>query len=38
MLRPIMENAYFEKDNDVSDGTKGDFIFRDYDSVQNMYQ
>lgn len=32
MLRPIMENAYFEKDNDVSDGTKGDFIFRDYDS------
>lgn len=32
MLRPIMENAYFEKDNDVSDRTKGDFIFRDYDS------
>lgn len=32
MLRPIMENVYFEKDNDVSDGTKGDFIFRDYDS------
>lgn len=23
-------NAYFEKDNDASDGTKGDFIFRDY--------
>ena len=22
--------AYFEKDNDASDGTKGDFIFRDY--------
>lgn len=22
--------AYFEKDNDISDGTKGDFIFRDY--------
>lgn len=24
------ENAYFEKDNDASSGTKGDFIFRDY--------
>ena len=24
-----MPNAYFEKDNDASDGTKGDFIFRD---------
>mgnify|MGYP003305856924 CR=1 FL=1 len=23
-------NAYFEKDNDISTGTKGDFIFRDY--------
>lgn len=23
-------DAYFEKDNDVSGGTKGDFIFRDY--------
>lgn len=23
-------NAYFEKDNDVVDGTKGDFVFRDY--------
>ena len=23
-------NAYFDKDNDASDGTKGDFIFRDY--------
>ena len=29
MLRPIMPNAYFEKDNDVSNGSKGDFIFRD---------
>ena len=29
LLRPIMPNAYFEKDNDASDGTKGDFIFRD---------
>ena len=29
MLRPIMPDAYFEKDNEVVDGTKGDFIFRD---------
>ncbi|MBQ2435861.1 MAG: DUF2130 domain-containing protein [Bacteroidaceae bacterium] len=29
MLRPMMPNAYFEKDNDAIDGTKGDFIFRD---------
>ena len=29
LLRPIMPNAYFEKDNEVADGTKGDFIFRD---------
>ena len=28
-LRPMMPNAYFEKDNDVSQGSKGDFIFRD---------
>lgn len=25
--------AYFEKDNDASSGTKGDYIFRDYDGV-----
>lgn len=30
MLRPMMPNAYFEKDNDASGGTKGDFIFRDF--------
>lgn len=24
-------NAYFEKDNDASSGSKGDFIFRDYE-------
>lgn len=30
-IRPILPNAYFEKDNDASEGTKGDFIFRDYD-------
>jgi len=28
-LRPIMPTAYFEKDNDASSGSKGDFIFRD---------
>lgn len=28
-LRPMMPNAYFEKDNDASCGSKGDFIFRD---------
>lgn len=31
LLRPLMPYAYFEKDNEVLDGTKGDFIFRDYD-------
>lgn len=31
MLRPMMPTAYFEKDNDASEGTKGDFIFRDTD-------
>lgn len=30
MLRSVMPHAYFEKDNDASEGTKGDFIFRDY--------
>ncbi|MBR4421085.1 MAG: DUF2130 domain-containing protein, partial [Erysipelotrichaceae bacterium] len=30
-VRPLFKNAYFEKDNDISTGTKGDFIFRDYD-------
>ncbi len=29
-LRPFMPNCYFEKDNDASSGSKGDFIFRDY--------
>lgn len=28
-LRPLMPSAYFEKDNDASGGSKGDFIFRD---------
>ena len=30
-LRPLFRNAYFEKDNDAKTGSKGDFIFRDYD-------
>lgn len=30
-LRPLLPNAYFDKDNDVIDGTKGDFVFRDKD-------
>ena len=28
-IRPHMPNAYFGKDNDASEGSKGDFIFRD---------
>ena len=28
-MRPLFPNAYFEKDNDASEGSKGDFIFRD---------
>jgi len=35
-LRPIaFQNAYFEKDNDASGGTKGDFIFRENDMDGN---
>ena len=30
-LRPLFPNSYFEKDNDCKNGSKGDFIFRDYD-------
>ena len=30
-LRPLFPNVYFEKDNDAKSGSKGDFIFRDYD-------
>ena len=29
-LRPLFKNSYFEKDNDIKTGSKGDFIFRDY--------
>lgn len=31
-LRTFLPNAYFEKDNEVKEGTKGDFIFRDSDN------
>ena len=31
LLRPHMPYAYFEKDNTVVDGTKGDFVYRDFD-------
>lgn len=36
-IRPLFPNAYFEKDNEVSKttGSKGDFIFRDYDDDGN---
>lgn len=30
MMRSMLPNAYFEKDNDASGGSKGDFIFRDF--------
>ncbi|MBQ2026280.1 MAG: DUF2130 domain-containing protein [Alistipes sp.] len=29
-LRPHMPEVYFDKDNTVAEGTKGDFIFRDF--------
>lgn len=35
-LRPTaFQNAYFEKDNDASGGTKGDFIYREMDDSGN---
>lgn len=37
ILRPVMPYAYFEKDNDASLGSKGDFIFRDYDEEGMEY-
>lgn len=36
-IRPMFsKNTYFEKDNDAKTGSKGDFIFRDYDSDGNL--
>lgn len=37
MMRPMMPNAYFEKDNDASGGSKGDFIFRDFGADGTEY-
>ena len=35
-IRPILsKNTYFEKDNDIKTGSKGDFIFREYDEDEN---
>lgn len=31
------KNAYFDKDNDASSGSKGDFIFRDFDEDGTEY-
>jgi len=31
------QNAYFEKDNNAKSGSKGDYIFRDYDTENNEY-
>ena len=37
-VRPIgFPTAYFEKDNDARSGSKGDFIFRDFDDEGNEY-
>lgn len=35
-LRQMFPYAYFEKDNDASSGSKGDFIFRDYEDEESM--
>lgn len=35
-LRPLFKDAYFEKDNDIKTGSKGDFIFRDYHNNQEF--
>ena len=35
-IRPILsKNTYFEKDNDIKTGSKGDFIFREYNEDNN---
>lgn len=34
-LRALFPHAYFEKDNDCKNGSKGDFIYRDFDSDHN---
>lgn len=34
-IRSLFPNAEFGKDNDASSGSKGDFIYRDYDEEKN---
>ena len=34
-LRPLFKNAFFEKDNEAKTGSKGDFIFKDFDDDGN---
>lgn len=36
-IRPLFPHAYFEKDNEVVQGTKGDFVFRDYSEDKVEY-
>ena len=37
-LRPTaFQGAYFEKDNDAATGSKGDYIFRDFDELGNEF-
>lgn len=37
-IRPLaFKKAYFQKDNEIKDGTKGDFIFRDYSDDGTEY-
>lgn len=34
-LRPLFPKSYFDKDNDARTGSKGDYIYRDYDEEGN---
>ena len=34
-IRPLFPHVFFEKDNDARSGSKGDYIFRDYDEDGN---
>ena len=36
-IRPLFPFAYFEKDNEVVEGTKGDFVFRDFSEDKVEY-
>ena len=37
MMRTLLPKAQFDKDNDVVDGTKADFVFRDYGEDNTEY-